>query len=58
MRWPGVAWAALAYQQLTGYLQRNGSDSGYLVVFDTRKDRKPREEWIEKNGCKLFEVVL
>jgi hypothetical protein len=43
---------------LTDYLQDKHTDTGYLVCFDLRKEKKPKADWIEKNGCRIFEVVL
>jgi hypothetical protein len=61
--WHGEVYEEKAYQQLTDYLHsRTGGKStaptGYLVCFDLRKEKKPQAEWIEKNGCRIFEVVL
>jgi hypothetical protein len=56
--WHGETAEDRAYDQLTGYLNTKGTDTGYLVCFDTRKELKPREGWIEKNGCRIYEVVL
>jgi hypothetical protein len=56
--WHGEAYEEKAYQQLTDYLHDKHTDTGYLVCFDLRKEKKPQAEWIEKNGCRIFEVVL
>jgi hypothetical protein len=56
--WHGEEAEQKAWQQLAGYLQSKQAAEGYLVIFDLRKERKAREEWIEAEGRRIFEVVL
>ncbi|MDR0909634.1 MAG: hypothetical protein LBM77_07690 [Spirochaetaceae bacterium] len=56
--WHGEASEKEAYNQLSAYLKSKNTSTGYLVVFDTRKRRQPKEDWVENEGCRIFEVVL
>ena len=59
-RWDGKAKNQEAYEQLCGYLESKGVDTGYLLTFDFRnEDNKIRKaEWIEVDGKRIFDVVV
>jgi hypothetical protein len=59
--WYGEAAHEDAYQQLSNYLDYKNKDAGYLLTFDFRKEKnvgKPRFEWVEYNGKKIFDVMV
>ena len=58
--WHGEAEHEAAYEQLAGYLRTKGAERGYLLTFDLRKsgNREPREEWVNHDGLRIFDVVL
>jgi hypothetical protein len=43
-------------QQLTDYLDRQGLNEGYLLIFDHSEVKKWHSEWIESAGKKIFMV--
>ena len=59
--WRGEHKHEKAYEQLLGYLDSKGADTGYLLTFDFRKGEKktPRAEWVDCLGGKcIFDVVV
>ena len=58
--WRGEQKEKEAYEQLCGYLATKRADTGYLLVFDFRKEanKERRAEWIETDGRKIFEVII
>ncbi|MDZ7876348.1 MAG: GxxExxY protein [Saprospiraceae bacterium] len=40
--------------QLTDYLERQGLDTGYLVIFDHSKKKTWKKEWIEVEGKRIL----
>lgn len=62
--WKGEAVHEKAYEQLAGYLESKGMDTGYLLTFDFRKTREPEEpeapraEWVERTGKRIFDVMV
>jgi len=57
-KWKGNKKHELAYEQLHGYLESRGANSGYLLTFDFRKMKDPRIEWVEYDGKRIFDVVV
>ena len=58
--WKGEEAERKAYNQLLGYMESKKSETGYLLIFDFRKDtnRKRTCEWIKIDGKKIFEVIV
>jgi hypothetical protein len=58
--WHGEARHEAAYGQLAGYLRSRGAQSGYLVTFDFRQEagKEAREQWVDYEGLRIFDVVL
>ena len=58
--WRGEQYQNEAYQQLSAYLDSKNKDEGYLLAFDFRKEaHKTRPVgWVEKNGKRIFEVIV
>jgi hypothetical protein len=59
--WYGEAEHEKACEQLAGYLEDKNMDTGYLLTFDFRKEKnvgKPKFEWVEYNGKKIFDVMV
>lgn len=55
-RWYGPKAHAQGLDQLVDYLDLQGLDKGYLLIYDFRKNKKWREEWIEHRGKKIFAI--
>jgi hypothetical protein len=48
-----------AYEQLCGYLDGKGLDTGYLLTFDFRKvGKETKAEWVEFGGKRIFDIVI
>jgi hypothetical protein len=59
--WYGEISHEKALDQLVGYLDSKNKDTGYLLTFDFRKEKntgKPRAEWIEHKGKKIFDMMV
>ena len=58
--WRGEKYNEMAYKQLANYLKLKNADTGYLLTFDFRKEinKDNRNEWIEIDGKKIFNVVI
>jgi hypothetical protein len=59
--WRGESSHEKALEQIAGYLDSKGKDSGYLLTFDFRKEvntGKPRVEWAEFGGKRIFDVMV
>ncbi|MEM9985569.1 MAG: AAA family ATPase, partial [Bacteroidota bacterium] len=55
-RWYGPAYHQKGLDQLADYLDRQGVDQGYLVIFEGTKEKSQRQEWIEHGGKRVFAV--
>ena len=58
--WYGEASHEEALDQLVGYLDSKNKDLGYLVTFDFRQTKntgKPKGQWIQHQGKKIFDVM-
>jgi len=56
--WYGYAKHEEAYDQLLGYMNKKKLDEGYLLTFDFRKNRKSKQEWLEINNKKIFDIMV
>ena len=59
--WYGEIAHEEAFEQISGYLDNKGKDTGYLLTFDFRKEQnvgKPQVKWIEHKGKKILDVVV
>ncbi|MCP4135875.1 MAG: AAA family ATPase, partial [bacterium] len=54
--WKGPKKHAKGIEQLRDYLERQHLDSGYLVIFDFKKEMDYKSEWIESGGKQIFAV--
>ncbi len=55
-RWYGGKGHQRGLEQLCNYLDRQQKDTGYLVVFDHRREMVAKSEWIETKGKRIFAV--
>ncbi len=55
-RWQGQKAHEKGLAQLLDYLDRQVIDTGFLVIFDPRKELNWQHEWIETNGKKIFAI--
>jgi hypothetical protein len=57
--WHGATAHDKAYDQLAGYLEQTGHETGYLLTFDFRKVRgEERAQWVSWRGKKIFDVLI
>jgi hypothetical protein len=59
--WHGEASHDKALEQIAGYLESKGKDTGYLLTFDFRKENntgKPRAQWVEFGGKRILDVLV
>ncbi|GAB4406547.1 MAG: AAA family ATPase [Bacteroidia bacterium] len=55
-RWLGESYHQRGLDQLADYLDRQGVDEGYLVIFEGKKQKTQRQAWIEHRGKRVFAV--
>ena len=56
--WRGEGFRQEGVGQLAGYLNNRKSDTGYMLTFDFRDSKKPKMEWLEYGGKRIFDVVV
>jgi hypothetical protein len=58
--WKGDEAEKKAYSQLLGYMESKNADTGYLLVFDFRKEanKERKTEWLDFGGKRIFEVIV
>jgi hypothetical protein len=57
--WKGEAGMDKAYEQLWGYMQSKGADTGYLLTFDFRKAKEKQDAaWVEMGDGRIFSVMV
>ena len=58
--WRGEATHEQAYEQLLGYMESKNATEGFLLTFDFRKQKtlEHKNEWVEKGGRRIFDVVV
>jgi len=56
-KWYGRAREEKGYNQLAGYMKIKGAKEGYMVVFDFSKEKSYKNEWIEVDGRRIYEVI-
>lgn len=54
--WRGKVAFKSGLEQLAGYLEKQGMEEGYLLVFEHLKEKSWREEWMEVEGKRVFGV--
>ena len=59
-RWDGEKDHQEAYEQLLDYMKIKKAKTGYLLIFDFRKDsnKEHRAEWVEIMDKKIFDVII
>jgi hypothetical protein len=55
-RWYGESYHQKGLGQLSDYLDRQGVEEGYLVIFEGAKEKTQRQERIEHQGKRIFAV--
>jgi len=58
--WHGQKLHEAAYGQLANYLRLKNAGAGYLLTFDFRQEsnKNRRAEWVERDGKKIFDVII
>lgn len=54
--WEGQKRHEAGLKQLADYLERQAVDTGYLVIFDFRKEMDYKSEWVNIDGKRVFTV--
>jgi len=58
--WRGESYHKRGLKQLYDYLDKENKDTGFLVIFDNRKENKNelKSEWKEENGKRVFAIWI
>ena len=56
--WHGKSYEDKGYNQLAGYMKIKDAEEGYMVVFDFSKEKNYKNELIEVDGRRIYEVVV
>ncbi len=56
--WNGEKYEDEGLNQLSEYLDIQGLDTGYMIVFNFNNNKEYKAEWIGVNGKRIFEVML
>ena len=56
--WHGLAAHKKGLAQLADYLDRQAVTEGYLVIFDQRKKKSWKKEWVTVQGKKVFTIWI
>jgi len=56
--WYGEAKHEKAYDQLLGYMDKKSLDEGYLLTFNFLKTKKSKQEWVEIDDNKIFDIMV
>jgi hypothetical protein len=54
--WRGPAAHKTGLAQLADYLNRQAIEEGYLIIFDQRKKKSWKKEWVKTGGKKVFVI--
>ncbi|HBY20874.1 MAG: hypothetical protein A2Y24_07215 [Clostridiales bacterium GWE2_32_10] len=57
-KWYGKAREEKGYNQLAEYIEIKNMDEGYMVMFDFNKKKRYKNEWIEVEGKRIYEIVV
>jgi len=47
-----------AYEQLQGYMDKLSLNEGYLLTFNFRQKKEPKQEWVEIGDKKIFDIIV
>jgi len=57
--WRGDEYDRKGQQQLLGYMDKKSLDTGYILTFDFRINKKPSQEWLTlEDGRKIFKIQI
>jgi hypothetical protein len=56
--WNGIKYEDKGLNQLSEYLDIQGLDTGYMIVFNFNENKEYKAEWIGVNGKRIFEVMV
>ena len=56
--WHGDKYEERGVEQLLNYIKIQKEETGYMVVFDFRKEKEYKNEWIEVDGRRIYEIVV
>jgi hypothetical protein len=56
--WRGKKLESSALKQLSGYLKSRNENEGYLLIFNFNKDKEYTSDWKEKDGKRIYEVIV
>ena len=57
--WKGDEYDRQGHDQLRGYMEKKSLDTGYLLTFDFRVNKKPKQEWMTlDDGRQIYSVRI
>lgn len=56
--WDGQKHEEKGINQLSEYLNIQGLQEGYLLIFNFNANKNKSAEWLEANGKRIFEVIV
>jgi hypothetical protein len=56
--WNGKKYEKKGLEQLAEYLEIQGIDTGYMIVFNFNKNKEYQAEWKQVGGKGIFEVIV
>lgn len=56
--WNGEKYEEKGLEQLAGYLDAQGLDDGYMMVFNFNKNKEYTHQWTQFEGKNIFEVIV
>ncbi len=56
--WNGRAYEEKGLEQLVEYLDVQGQDKGYMIVYNFNNNKQYSAQWLKVNGKEVFEVVV
>ena len=56
--WHGEKYHERGLEQLEDYLEINGQDKGYLLIFNFNKDKEYKKEVINNDGKEIIAVFV
>jgi hypothetical protein len=56
--WNGIKYEDKGLNQIAEYLEIQGLDTGYMIVFNFNRNKEYKTEWLQLGNKKVFEVIV